>query len=95
MVHDRLSILIEANCLTRVDNRPLAAIALAEQVALRPQMVELLEIEDRTLSQQEVLSDILFVVSVFHLLLVNIINEFLYLILVVGTLELHRASGLL
>lgn len=94
MVHDRLSILIKANSLACVDHRPLAAIALAEQVALRPQMVELLEIENRTLSQQEVLPDILLVVSVLHLLLVDIINEFLYLILVVRTLELDGAGGL-
>ena len=49
--------------------------------SLRPQVMELLQIEDWGLSKKVVFSHILFVVAVLHLLLVDIVDEFLNLIL--------------
>ena len=43
--------------------------------------MELLQIEDRGLSEEVVFPYILLVVAVLHLLLVDIVNEFLYLVL--------------
>ena len=52
-----------------------------KEPSLRPQVMELLQIEDRGLSEEVVFPNILLVVAVLHLLLVDIVNEFLYLVL--------------
>ena len=51
---------------------------------LGPQVMELLQIEDRGLSEEVVFSHILLVVAVLHLLLVDVVDELLDLVLSVS-----------
>jgi hypothetical protein len=52
-------------------------------IALRLEMMIFLQIENRRLGQKVIFPDVLLVISVLHFLLVNIIDEFLDLILAV------------
>ena len=90
MVHNWSAIFIQPQCFTHVRLTTFTAVTLAQKITLRPQMVELLKVKDRTLSQQEVLSDILLMVPILHLFLVNVINEFLDLVLIICALKCDR-----
>ena len=54
-----------------------------------------LEVKDRRLSEQEVFTDILFVVSVLHFLLVDVVNELLDLVLGVSSASGRRKPWIL
>ena len=51
--------------------------------------MELLQVENRRLSQEIVFSNILLVVSILHFLLVDVIDELFDLVLAIGFVWLH------
>ena len=53
-------------------------------------MMEFLQIENRTLSQQEILSHILLVVAVLHFFLINVIDKLFNFILGVGRITASK-----
>lgn len=53
-------------------------------------MVRLLQVEDRRLGKEEVLADVLSVVSVLHFLLVDVVDELLDLVLSVASASRRR-----
>lgn len=64
--------------------------ALRQQITLWPQMMRLLQVEDRRLGKEEVLADVLSVVSVLHFLLVDVVDELLDLVLSVASASRWR-----
>lgn len=58
---------------------------LAQEIALRPQMPRLLQVENWGLGEEEIFPDVLPVVPVLHLFLIDVIDELLYFILVIPT----------
>lgn len=58
--------------------------------------MEFLEVKNGTLREQEVFSNILFMVSVLHFFLINVIYKLLYFVLIIGCFEINwRVTRLL
>ena len=64
--------------------------SFAQQITFWPQMVGLLQVKDRRLGQQEVLTHVLSMVSVLHFLLVDVIDELLDLVLSISSTSTRR-----